>query len=78
MPKLELTFKKSSVPSNVICAADAASAAASAAAAAASYDSFDDRYLGAKASAPTYGGATAAGNGNMIIDSNGDIWIYVF
>jgi len=34
-------------------AADAASAAASAAAAAASYDSFDDRYLGAKASAPT-------------------------
>ncbi len=29
--------------------ADAASAAASAAAAAASYDSFDDRYLGAKA-----------------------------
>jgi hypothetical protein len=34
-------------------AADAASAAASAAAAAASYDSFDDRYLGAKASAPS-------------------------
>lgn len=34
-------------------AADAASAAASAAAAAASYDSFDDRYLGAKSSAPT-------------------------
>jgi len=33
--------------------ADAASAAASAAAAAASYDSFDDRYLGAKASAPS-------------------------
>ena len=34
-------------------AADAASAAASAAAAAASYDSFDDRYLGAKSSAPS-------------------------
>jgi len=34
-------------------AADAASAAASASAAAASYDSFDDRYLGAKASAPS-------------------------
>ena len=34
-------------------AADAASAAASASAAATSYDSFDDRYLGAKASAPT-------------------------
>jgi len=34
-------------------AADAAAAAASAAAAAASYDSFDDRYLGAKASNPS-------------------------
>ncbi len=34
-------------------AADAAAAAASASAAAASYDSFDDRYLGAKSSAPT-------------------------
>lgn len=33
--------------------ADAAAAAASATAAAASYDSFDDRYLGAKASAPS-------------------------
>jgi hypothetical protein len=45
-------------------AADAASAAASAAAAAASYDSFDDRYLGAKASAPTLdndGNALVAG-----------------
>jgi len=45
-------------------AADAASAAASAAAAAASYDSFDDRYLGAKASAPSTdndGNALAAG-----------------
>jgi len=28
--------------------------------------------------APTYGGATVTGNGNMVIDSNGDIWIYVF
>jgi hypothetical protein len=27
--------------------------------------------------APTYGGATATGNGNMIIDGAGDIWIYV-
>jgi hypothetical protein len=27
--------------------------------------------------APTYGGATATGNGNMVIDSAGDIWIYV-
>jgi hypothetical protein len=34
-------------------AADAAAAAASATAAAASYDSFDDRYLGAKSSAPS-------------------------
>jgi hypothetical protein len=34
-------------------AADAAAAAASASAAAASYDSFDDRYLGAKATAPS-------------------------
>jgi len=45
-------------------AADAASAAASAAAAAASYDSFDDRYLGAKASAPSVdndGNALTAG-----------------
>jgi hypothetical protein len=45
-------------------AADAAAAAASATAAAASYDSFDDRYLGAKASAPTLdndGNALVAG-----------------
>jgi hypothetical protein len=45
-------------------AADAASAAASAAAAAASYDSFDDRYLGPKASAPSVdndGNALVAG-----------------
>jgi hypothetical protein len=45
-------------------AADAAAAAASAAAAAASYDSFDDRYLGAKASAPSVdndGNALATG-----------------
>jgi len=44
--------------------ADAAAAAASAAAAAASYDSFDDRYLGAKASAPSVdndGNALATG-----------------
>jgi hypothetical protein len=32
----------------------------------------------AGSTAPTYGGATVAGNGNMVIDSNGDIWIYVF
>jgi hypothetical protein len=45
-------------------AADAAAAAASAAAAAASYDSFDDRYLGAKATAPSVdndGNALVAG-----------------
>ena len=44
--------------------ADAAAAAASAAAAAASYDSFDDRYLGAKATAPSVdndGNALVAG-----------------
>jgi len=44
--------------------ADAAAAAASAAASAASYDSFDDRYLGAKASAPSVdndGNALVAG-----------------
>lgn len=44
--------------------ADAAAAAASASAAAASYDSFDDRYLGAKASAPSVdndGNALVAG-----------------
>jgi hypothetical protein len=32
----------------------------------------------AGSTAPTYGGAAATGNGNMVIDSNGDIWIYVF
>lgn len=32
----------------------------------------------AGSTAPTYGGANAAGNGNMIIDGNGDIWIYVY
>jgi hypothetical protein len=32
----------------------------------------------AGSTAPTYGGATVTGNGNMVIDSNGDIWIYVF
>jgi hypothetical protein len=32
----------------------------------------------AGSTAPTYGGATITGNGNMIIDGNGDIWIYVF
>jgi hypothetical protein len=32
----------------------------------------------ASSTAPTYGGATVTGNGNMIIDSNGDIWIYVY
>jgi hypothetical protein len=32
----------------------------------------------AGSTAPTYGGASPAGNGNMIIDSNGDIWIYVY
>ena len=32
----------------------------------------------AVSTAPTYGGATATGNGNMVIDGNGDIWIYVF
>jgi len=45
-------------------AADAAAAAASATAAAASYDSFDDRYLGAKSSAPSVdndGNALATG-----------------
>jgi hypothetical protein len=45
-------------------AADAAAAAASATAAAASYDSFDDRYLGAKATAPSVdndGNALVAG-----------------
>ena len=31
----------------------------------------------AGSTAPTYGGAAATGNGNMIIDGNGDIWIYV-
>ncbi len=45
-------------------AADAATASAAAAAAAASYDSFDDRYLGAKSSAPSVdndGNALVAG-----------------
>ena len=32
----------------------------------------------AGSTAPTYGGGTATGNGNMVIDSSGDIWIYVF
>jgi hypothetical protein len=32
----------------------------------------------ANSTAPIYGGASPAGNGNMIIDSAGDIWIYVY
>jgi len=32
----------------------------------------------ASSTAPTYGGASPAGNGNMVIDNNGDIWIYVY
>jgi len=32
----------------------------------------------AGSTAPTYGGAAATGNGNMVIDSAGDIWIYVY
>lgn len=32
----------------------------------------------AGSTAPTYGGAATTGNGNMVIDSNGDIWIYVY
>jgi hypothetical protein len=32
----------------------------------------------AGSTAPTYGGAAATGNGNIVIDSAGDIWIYVF
>jgi hypothetical protein len=32
----------------------------------------------AGSTAPTYGGQAATGNGNMVIDSAGDIWIYVF
>jgi hypothetical protein len=32
----------------------------------------------AGSTAPTYGGGTATGNGNMVIDSIGDIWIYVY
>jgi hypothetical protein len=32
----------------------------------------------AGSSAPTYGGNTASGSGNMVVDGAGDIWIYVF
>jgi hypothetical protein len=32
----------------------------------------------ANSAAPTYGGASNVGNGNMVIDSAGDIWIYVY
>lgn len=47
------TYATSALTSKNDAASSATSAAASAAAAAASFDSFDDRYLGAKASAPT-------------------------
>jgi hypothetical protein len=66
-------------------AADAATASAAAAAAAASYDSFDDRYLGAKSSAPSVdndGNALVAGalywnttTGAMQVwDATGSAW----
>ena len=63
--------------------AQASAAAASAAAAALTYDSFDDRYLGAKASAPTLdndGNALVSGamyfnNGTVVADDKG-MWIY--
>ena len=32
----------------------------------------------AASTAPTYGGNSPMGNGNMVIDNNGDIWIYVY
>jgi len=32
----------------------------------------------AASTAPTYGGDSPMGNGNMVIDSAGDIWIYVY
>lgn len=61
----------------------AAAAAASAAAAAASYDSFDDRYLGSKSTAPTLDndgnalvqGALYYNNGTVVSDDKG-MWVY--
>lgn len=64
-------------------AASAVDAAASAAAAAAAYDSFDDRYLGSKASAPTLdndGNALLTGalyyNNGTIVSADKGMWIY--
>lgn len=61
----------------------AAAAAASAAAAAASYDSFDDRYLGSKSTAPTVDndgntlvqGALYYNNGTVVSGDKG-MWVY--
>jgi hypothetical protein len=64
-------------------AASAVDAAASAAAAAAAYDSFDDRYLGSKASAPTLdndGNALITGalyyNNGTVVSADKGMWIY--
>jgi hypothetical protein len=61
----------------------ATNAAASAASAAASYDSFDDRYLGVKTSAPTLdndGNALVAGalyyNSGAVTPTNKGMWVY--
>jgi len=85
---VSLTTKVAEAAASATAAASSATAAASsAAAAAASYDSFDDRYLGAKGSAPTVdndGGALLTGAIYFNTSSNqifawtaGDAWVAI-
>ena len=85
---VNLTAKVAEAAASATAAASSATAAASSAtAAAASYDSFDDRYLGAKGSAPTVdndGGALLTGAIYFNTSSNqifawtaGDAWVAI-
>ena len=85
---VSLTTKVAEAAASATAAASSATAAASSAtAAAASYDSFDDRYLGAKGSAPTVdndGGALLTGAIYFNTSSNqifawtaGDAWVAI-
>ena len=72
------TSATASASSATASASSATAAASSATAAAASFDSFDDRYLGAKASAPsTDNDGNALAEGAMYYDTGDDI-IYVW
>jgi hypothetical protein len=72
------TSATASASSATASASSATAAASSATAAAASFDSFDDRYLGAKSSAPsTDNDGNALAEGTMYYDTGDDI-IYVW